>query len=121
MRHPQQGVEHQPIGQRRACIHQLARQAQPVGDGEGQQHADPIRRVQPREARDHKIHRGAGAVKCHEDDKAADDEEQVDAEVAVRYLQRCLRCRWVQRGKLAGVVEQHHRERGHATQCIHFG
>eukprot|EP00825_Cyclidium_porcatum_P041529 TRINITY_DN5470_c0_g1_i1.p2 TRINITY_DN5470_c0_g1~~TRINITY_DN5470_c0_g1_i1.p2 ORF type:complete len:160 (-),score=18.29 TRINITY_DN5470_c0_g1_i1:428-907(-) len=83
MGYAEQALNHDQIAKRSPEINQFARQSHQVGDGKGQNDCYPIRREQTTEARDNKIHRPRRFFQCHEYNEAADNEEQVNAVVAV--------------------------------------
>ena len=84
----------------------------------GQQDCDPVGREQPRGAREDEVRRRSGAIDRHQDHEAADDEEQLDAEVAEGEPER--QRLHVHQGRVVtgGEVEADDRQRRQRAQAV---
>ena len=60
--------------------------------GGGEEHRGPVGREEACKSRRSEVGRGAGVAERHEDDEAADDEEKLHAEVAVRQVKVGRNC-----------------------------
>ena len=89
--------------------------------GAGEQHRCPVSRVEPREARHREVGERPRALERHEDDEAADPEEELDPEMTPGDGEGQGAFVAVKLAVAGGVVEQHHGQRGEAAQRVEVG
>ena len=85
--------------------------------GGGEEHRGPVGREEACKSRRGEVGRGAGVAQRHEDNEAADDEEKLHAEVAVRHAEGWPKLRVVVL-KIRGVVKGDDGKCGDAAECV---